>query len=278
MLRPLNFLVYSNIWIGIGAAAITWQYYLVEELTPNWFIISLAFFSTVLTYTFQRYVKIINKTRSGGDRLEWMERNPITVKGIMLFSTAGCIHALFEVSLKSYWLLVITGILSLFYVVKLPGNLGKNLRDIPSLKIFLIGFVWAVIGSFLPYLNLEEAKTEMPWMLFVSNFIFVIAITIPFDIRDLHLDEDDKRTIPQMVGEKKARLIGGILLLLNTVIFSQLTSNSHDLIFALSILVGLFLIWKSKSNAKDLYFSFVIDGLLILQPLCVYLDLYVLKY
>lgn len=278
MLRPLIFLIYSNLWIGIGAAAITWQYYLVERLTPNGFIISLAFFSTVLTYTFQRYVKIINKTRSGGDRLEWMKRNPITVKGIMLFSTVGCIHALFEVSLKSYWLLLATGVLSFFYVVKLPGKLGKSLRDIPSLKIFLIGFVWAVIGSFLPYLNLKEVNTEMPWILFISNFIFVIAITIPFDIRDLNLDEDDKRTIPQMVGERKARLIGVGLLLLSALFFLRLTPNSNDLLFRLSILAGLLLIWKSKSNAKDLYFSFAIDGLLILQPLCVYLDLYVLKY
>jgi hypothetical protein len=140
MLQPLRFLVYSNLWIGLGAATLTWQYYLLTNQEINQSVILLAFFATMLTYTFQRYVKLINKSRAGGDRIEWMERNPLLVKAIMILSTAGCVHALLDISMVSFGILVLTGAMSLFYVVKIPGKVGKNLRDIPSLKIFLIAY------------------------------------------------------------------------------------------------------------------------------------------
>ena len=267
----IKFLIYSNSWIGLGAAALVWQYYLIENIPTNYQVVLLAFFATVLTYTFQRFVKIINNSPTTSERMAWMIQHPILIKSIMIIALVGCVQSIYFVSFTSYILLFITGILSLFYVVKIPIQLQKNLRDIPSLKIFLIGFVWAATGSFLPYLNLNEVSAPIPWALFFCEFLFIIAITIPFDIRDLDLDEVDKKTIPQMVGEKNAKIIAVVLLLLTIPILTALT---HLYLFAFmgSVLCAIVLIIKSKKTAKDVYFSFLIDGLLILQPLCLFVD------
>ena len=49
--------------------------------------------------------------------------------------------------------------------------------------------------------------------LFMGRLFFILAITIPFDIRDLKYDEANLRTIPIIFGASKARLIGLLFLL-----------------------------------------------------------------
>lgn len=271
IIKVIQIVVYTNLWIGLGAGVITWQYYLIFDLEPNLDIILLAFFATVLTYSFQRFVKLMNPAQSGGERLEWMRENPIIVRGIMILSLVGCVVFLLKVSLATYLFLVVAGLMSLFYVIKTPWISGRSLRDIPTLKIFLIAFVWSATGTFLPWLNTEFYPKEIPWLLFVIYFLFVLAITLPFDIRDIYLDEPDKKTIPQRIGEGKTRVLSVILLIGQLAIFSIVFGHWPALLTFFTAL-SVFLILRSKSDTNDLYFSFVIDGLLILQGLVIYYD------
>ncbi|MFT5823676.1 MAG: hypothetical protein ACI8ZM_004938 [Crocinitomix sp.] len=277
LLRFISFLAYSNSWIGFGAAAFIWQYYLIYDLACNWQLITFAFFATVLTYTFQRYYKIISDTKQGGLRMVWMKENPNLIKGIMLVSGIGCLPFLLGMTLSSLFLLFTCGLLSLFYVIKIPGKIGRNLRDIPSLKIFLIGIVWAATSTFLPYLNEPAGTVEIPWLLFIADFVFVVAITIPFDIRDIILDESDKKTIPQLLGETKALWIAVIMLLVNYTLLILVVDSL--LVLTLTCLsLSVIFVRASTKDSPDIYFSFFIDGLLILQPLFLFVDLSALKH
>ena len=275
LLRFINFLVYSNTWIGLGAAAFTGQFYLINDMPFNWYVISFGFFATTLTYTFQRYVKIKNDSK-GGDRLEWMKRNPITVLSFMIVTTLGALWSLFYFEPESYIILPVLGILSLFYIVKIPGKMGRNLRDIPSLKIFLIGLVWAATSTLLPYYNALGINIELPWLLFLSNFIFIIGITIPFDIRDIDLDETEKKTIPQLFGPSKAIWIAIILLAINYFLLNYLTGELLPLT-AIHLVLSILVIRATKVSSGDLYFAFLIDGFLISQALLIFLDCLILK-
>jgi hypothetical protein len=276
LFRFISFLAYSNSWIGFGAAALIWQYYLIDDLTCNWQLITFAFFATVLTYTFQRYYKIISDTKQGGLRMLWMKQNPNLVKGIMIVSVIGCLPFLLGMTLSSLFLLFACGVLSLFYVVKIPGKIGRNLRDIPSLKIFLIGIVWAATSTFLPYLNEPAETVGIPWLLFLADFIFILALTIPFDIRDIILDESNKNTIPQLLGEKKALWIAVIMLLANYALLT-LIADSFLAFTLICLILSIIFVRASTKDAPDIYFSFFIDGLLILQPLFIFVDLLLLK-
>lgn len=267
----LTFLVYSNFWIGTGAALVVWEFYLMGSYPIDYEVISFVFFATILTYTFQRSVKLLQGSRQGSSRLVWMKKNDFLVKTILILSTAACIRHAFYFSIEVYVLLMGCGFLSLFYIVKLPGRLGKNLRDIPSLKIFLIAIVWSATATFIPYLNLENSTDPIPWLLFVANFIFIFALTIPFDIRDLLLDEPEKKTIPQLLGERRsAQLAMGLLIFYWPLLC--LIAGQFLYLSLVGVLLSLRLINGAKKTTNDFYFSFSIDGLLILLPLLLWLD------
>lgn len=269
--RLLTFLVYSNFWIGLGAALITWETYLIHDYPIDYEVISFVFFATILTYTFQRSVKLLNQSRTQNARLRWMRKNDLLVKAILILSTAACIRHAFYFTFEVYVLLVGCGFLSLFYIVKIPGKLGKNLRDIPSLKIFLIATVWSATATLIPYLNLQNYIGEFPWLLFTANFLFIIALTIPFDIRDLHLDEPEKKTIPQLLGEKRSVQLAMALLIVYWPLLCLLTGM---ILYAslLGVCLSIILVNGAKKASNDFYFSLVIDGLLILLPLLFWMD------
>ncbi len=269
--RLLTFLVYSNFWIGLGAGLITWETYIIHDYPIDYEVIGFVFFATILTYTFQRSVKLLNQSRTQNARLRWMRRNDLLVKAILILSTVACIRHAFYFTFEVYVLLVGCGFLSLFYIVKIPGKLGKNLRDIPSLKIFLIATVWSATATLIPYLNLQNHVGEFPWLLFTANFLFIIALTIPFDIRDLHLDEPEKKTIPQLVGERRSVQIAVVLLIVYWPLLCLLTGL---ILYAslLGVCLSIILVNGAKKASNDFYFSFVIDGLLILLPLLFWMD------
>lgn len=271
IIKFIQVIVYTNLWIGIGAAAITWQYYLIHSIPVNYNILSLAFFATVLTYTFQRYIKMINKTHGGGDRLNWMKAHPVLVRGILLATLVGTVVFLLKVQPITFVYLIISGLMSLFYVIKIPGVKGKSLRDIPTLKIFVIASVWAATGTFLPWMNDPVYPNNAPWLYFLIYFIFILAITLPFDIRDIYLDEAEKKTIPQRIGEMNTRILS-ILLLVGHLALIYLALGEWPILYTFFTGLSIFLILKSKSDTNDLYFSFVIDGLLILQGLTIFYE------
>lgn len=104
----------------------------------------------------------------------------------------------------------------------------------------------------------------------IERFIFVFAITIPFDIRDI---SDDKgaglKTIPVMIGEKGSILVANVSLLL----FLALGIFHYTTFHALHILPGLILSALSTLvfiNHKTLrtlpYYHYgILDGTMILQ-------------
>lgn len=270
--RFIQFIAYSNCWIGLGAVLFSLQFYLLENLPPNYPFLVFVFFSTILTYTFQRHVKILAASRIDGERIQWMKSNPMLVKVILAISLIGAIYPLLYFNRNALLALVFLGAISLFYVIKIPLLIKKNLRDIPGLKIFLIALVWSATGSFLPYLNADDTTLKLPFLLFGINFIYIIAITIPFDIRDLDLDETEKKTIPQLLGKKTAIWISILFLLLHYGVQSWCFSTLL-LWSTISLALAILLVAGNYRQREDLYYSFLIDGLLILQPLLLWADL-----
>lgn len=198
-----------------------------------------------------------------------MNQNKTIVLIILILSVLGSLY--FGVQFwENVWLLFgISGLLSFFYVWKIPGLNGKNLRDVPGIKIYIIAIVWVIICVLVPYLinpNLE--RTELIFII-LSELLFMISITIPFDIRDINLDEDSKKTIPQLIGVKKSVWIS-ILLLISSQILLFFVLNTFNFGLILTGLIGSVVLFFAKPNRQELYFSGIIDGLLIAQPIILF--------
>jgi 4-hydroxybenzoate polyprenyltransferase len=148
------------------------------------------------------------------------------------------------------------------------------LRNIPGLKPFLITLVWTLSTVLLPILeaqdlHLTSISMHDTTLLIAKRFLFVGALTIPFDIRDLFEDRRlGVKTIPVLLGEKGAYLFCQVMLVGYVILLFLFRDNGFNLdFFALTstaILAG-WLIFKSKWEKNEYYYFFCMDGVLILQ-------------
>lgn len=267
----IQHLCYSNVWISLGAAAFSFLYFYLNGLPPNWTFLSFIFFATLITYTYQRYQKLIDQDRTSGDRMEWMKAHPIIVKAILGISFIACATLVFSLSFSSILLLLLLAVLSFLYAYKFNpyGGTKTNLRDVPGLKIILIGVVWA--GSSVLLIDIEFGKLNINSIFsFIGMTLFIIGITIPFDIRDLHLDESSKKTIPQLIGYQPSILLAVVLLLSSSIFIYLGTGFNFWILLCASGLIS-FSIIPSSPRKSDLFYSFNIDGTLIVYPMIIYL-------
>jgi 4-hydroxybenzoate polyprenyltransferase len=99
----------------------------------------------------------------------------------------------------------------------------------------------------------------------------VVAITIPFDIRDMFQDKVyGLKTIATVFGEKKALLACQLMLFSYLVLLFLFRDNGfNNDFFALSttIILSGWLIFKSKWEKNEYYYFLYLDGTLILQYL-----------
>ncbi|MEM9646910.1 MAG: hypothetical protein AAF969_00405, partial [Bacteroidota bacterium] len=175
------------------------------------------------------------------------------------------VYFLLELEAKLWWGILILGLISSLYAVPLLPQ-TPNLRSLGGLKIFIVALVWAGFTVLLPVLDSGHVFGWDVYILFFQRFILVLALLLPFEIRDLQWDAPQLRTLPQVYGEGKTKQLGIIL----SVAFFLIPFLKDELSRA-EILGGLFLttvlvvVFLYKSNMQQRYFaSFWVEGLPIL--------------
>lgn len=193
----------------------------------------------------------------------------------------------FFLNTSSKILLISLAITSVAYSLPIFTIHDKHfgLRNIPGVKLFLIAAVWSLSCVLLPILELEssvEASVSMndSILLIAKRFLFIAAITVPFDIRDLFQDKTNElKTIPVILGERKALLIcQGLLVIYLVLLFLFTKSLDGNFIgLTLTIILSGWLIFKSTWQKNEYYYFFFLDGTMIVQflmlVLCSYLPL-----
>jgi 4-hydroxybenzoate polyprenyltransferase len=275
--QPLDFILFSNIFISLGAAAQGLVTYHLLGFDINWFVIGCLFFSTIVSYNFSILIqKPKNPQLSEYRRVRWIFNHYKMNVGITVFAALALIPCFLELHLKAQILLVILGIISIGYSTPLfsIGKTKHGLRNIPGLKLLLISLVWALSSVWFPYveLNKDDKINIHNWELLVlilKRLLFVTAITIPFDIRDMLQDSKYKlKTIATVYGEKKAYLFCQFLLityLLLSVLFPKGGYNLDFYGLSFTIVLTAWLIFKSKWKKNEYYYFFYLDGTLVLQ-------------
>lgn len=273
-LKPIiDLIFYSNLWIACCALALVLQSNMVFtgvlKLTP---LAYLVFFSTLFIYALHRIVGI-SKVH---EFIEDYERYQVIAKfrhHIIVYAVLAAIGgavSFYFISLSAKIALVVPGIISLGYVIPfLKGR--KRLRDFNQIKIYLIAIVWAFVSVLLPALELDRFEESGSWLMALEKAIFIFAITLPFDIRDLKVDaHSNVRTIPAIIGAKKTKVLSLLLLFIcNLLVFV----NYHQTFYESNILWALLLsylltgimIWFSDRVHHDYFFTGLIDGTMLLQ-------------
>lgn len=148
--------------------------------------------------------------------------------------------------------------------------LGKPLREIPFLKIFVIIYVWSAATVVIP-IRLNWWNSDVFYPVLVSRIIFVTMIALAFDI--VHQPEDASKgliTFPTVFGEK-VKYVAFPLGLLG-IFYSILISVQYGVIMAVADFGVTILLFQAHSLRRGKLFPLTLDLMLCLKFALLYLS------
>ncbi|MEP7196868.1 MAG: UbiA family prenyltransferase [Saprospiraceae bacterium] len=281
-------LINSNIYISLAAVFLTVETQIQLGMQPQWHpYLFLIFFGTLLEYNFHRFVTIFtHKEALKSDKHSWVNKNLTNFYILVGVSLIGFVVVVFMAELKVLLTLTPIALITILYSMPFFGKTRSifRLREIPFLKIFLIAFVWATATIILPVSkSLESINYYSVIALLIERFLFIFAITIPFDIRDIDSDNNQGlKTIPNTLSEEKSLNLAyislGLFFIISVIHFSIL--GYWFVLFAIIISAATTFIFLSSKRMKQMpiYHYGILDGTMLLQGLLVFLFYYINLY
>ncbi|WP_370213819.1 hypothetical protein [Mesoflavibacter profundi] len=258
----LDFYINSSIHVALSVYALSWITLLIFNLPYDENILYFNFYATITGYNFVKYFGIA----------KWHHRSLARwLKVIQVFSFFSFLLMVFyalKLEANVLFILAGLGIITFLYAIPiLPKRIfldeQQNLRQISGLKVYIIAAVWAFTTVVLPALNNYQELTSKVWITVLQNFVFVLALMIPFEIRDLKFDSIKLATIPQQIGVKKTKILGVLLLL----IFLGLNVFKEEIItiylykeIIMTFILMLFILFSTKYR-NTYYTSFWVEAL-----------------
>jgi len=270
----LDFFINSSIWVAIAVTALIEVTYFNLEVAANENLLFAAFFGTIFGYNF---IKHFEKEQVKGISFEvfdlgvrgvlkQFEKLTLLQKVIFQLSviSALVVFALFfRFHIKTQLVLLISSVLTFCYAVSLGYS---TLRNISGIKIYVVALVWAFVTVLLPVLEGEIEFTSDVWILLLQRFVFVIVLILPFDIRDLSVDDKKLGTMPQKIGVQKTKFYGLFLLMVFFFLefFKDEVLAINTVILPLVFLVTVLFLTLAKEKQPKYYASFFVEGIPVL--------------
>lgn len=270
-------LLFSNIFMALCAVAQGLVTFHLIGSKPVYPALGILFAATLGLYNVSILVSKPKKPlRSPYRRIRWFFSHYRLMVSFTIVSLLMLIPLFLFVTFESKILLLFMAILSFGYSLPLftNGDQKFGLRHIPGLKPFLITVVWTLSTVLLPVLEaMDQHMTSISMrdttILLAKRFLFIGALTVPFDIRDLFQDKQNNlKTIPVAWGEKNAYLFCQFLLLGYIILLFIYRGNGFNTDFvslSLTVILTGWLIFRSKWEKDEYYYFFYLDGVLILQ-------------
>lgn len=216
--------------------------------------------------------------RSGNDR--YSLNRPL----LLLFFVA--VLLLFFLPIHTILLSLTGGVMCIMYIYKIRfRKFVFEIRNIPLLKNLWLAIIWALLTVWVPlsFYHHPIGFHDEAGYLFLRRFFFILAIAIPYDIRDYRKDQANRlQTLPVTIGIQKTKMIAIIALICFTGLVFQTSWNSGDgnvmihktsLAFYISIFITGIIILFTNTRKKKYFYSLVLDGTMILQFMLVLLFL-----
>lgn len=254
-----EFYIHGNIHVALSVwsmAQITGLYF---DFSPGKSSLFLAL-ATFLSYNFIRYVKYKNKDLQN-HLYAWFSLNKTILLWINVLVGIAFVYLVFQFNLQALLVLIPFGVATLLYmlpVLKWKGT-TYSFRKIPGFKIFCIAISWSGVVVFFPIQVHSMELGSLSMLFFLLQFLFVLLLTLPFDIRDVNFDDNGLKTIPQWLGLNYSKILGFSITLI--IAFLQLHYFYKTAVIMLfgTILASLFLFF-SKPNQSKYYASFWVEA------------------
>lgn len=261
MKRGFAFYVFANIHVAVAAYCLTKISFLVYDINNQTFA-NFVFFATILSYNLIRFAQM-EKIQSMVSI--WIRANKKYLVILNVVALLGSIFYLISFSFEEILQMIPFVIATLLYVFPhKKKNLG--LRTIPGLKLFIISITWAGLTLYLPLFSYDLINSEAGYISLVQRFLFILAITIPFDIRDAQFDLPGLHTLPQQLGVSNSKIIA-VLALFTVVLLDTMIPYTHPGFFRINLFImvlSVIMITFSGTKRGRYYTAFWIESLPIL--------------
>jgi hypothetical protein len=259
--RSFEFYVFGNIHVAVAAYCLTKISLLLFDIN-NQPLANFVFFSTVLSYNF---IRLFQVDRLNSMMAIWIRANKRALIVLNSFAFLGCGYYLLNFKLVEIFVLFPFVLATLFYVFPFKNKIA-GLRNVPGLKLFLISITWAGLTLYLPLFSAEFQNSEQLYTSMTQRFLFIFAITIPFDIRDAQFDLPGLNTIPQVLGVNKSKMIAIAALLIAVVLDTRIAYEDPNYLWINLFIMGLsmMMIAFSGPQRRRFYTAFWIEALPVL--------------
>ena len=253
----LRLFVYANFWVAGAVYALT----RVTEILIDAHHHSLAVLNaagTLVVYGFARYFEGPSGSDHTSKITAWRQQMPnLTKLSIVGGATFSIIQLVQIGSISLFFHYVIGAAVAMLYPLPwIMKNKGGGLRSVPGLKLFIISFVWAFSTGFLP--AIWNGHNGWYWLL--ERFFWTMALTIPFDVRDIKLDAESIKTLPHVIGPRNSIYLAHAALWMSFSILVMIFGMPVFSTFILFLFFAIIII-IARAELGDLYYSFLIEGL-----------------
>lgn len=268
----LDFIGYSNLFLALAVFCSTIQggFIFRHAYIPTLFFSVFNFMAAFFLYNLQRIYQSTLPTTEA--RLLWYRKNKKWIFTLAILFSVGFAETAWEICYtykQGVFVYCICALLSIIYF--LPP---LNLRKLPYIKQFYIALMWIIVCIVIPFLFDEEnfygflffGKDE--WLYVISQFCFIAALCIPFDIRDINKDrEEGTKSVPVMLGIKNAKFFAIALLLIYFVLSFFIDTKNLVGVRGIIFIVASVVVWLSEVKRHRYYFIYLADGIIILQTI-----------
>lgn len=275
-IKTLDFYLYSSIHVAVSASFFILQTYILFDITIDQHYIFFIFSSTIFLYALHNVLGLyIHDNKVQRNKISTINKMRNILLPLIVITGISTLYCFTQLNYSEIATLAIFAFISIWYVLPIFGN-KKRLSDYPIIKIFMVALVWAAISTIIPLNDFTEGNTTK-LLYFIEKFMYIFALVIPFDIRDIDFDKSrDIKTLPIVYGKTKSIILAILALLvsISSSIYLHYTSIYSDRQL-ISILIGYIIsgivIYYASRKKHDYYFTGVVDGLPILNLLIILL-------
>jgi len=258
----------SSLHVGLAVSAFSYVTILEYQLQISPALLPFVFCSTVLAYNFTKYLSLARR-----EELAFTAKLK-TIAAVTILSFVCTIFTAFSLDRSTLGFTTIPALLTAAYALPLFQN-RTNLRHLYGAKLFIIGAVWALVTVGLPFAAHQGSLPALS-AIFTEGFqrlLFVMVLTLPFDIRDVQTDKEQLGTIPQIFGVRTTKTIGLIALSVVFLIEIAQTNSFHSgfAVFILMVGTTALLIHQSMTVRSPWFASFWVEGVPILWAVLLFL-------
>ncbi|WP_348823588.1 hypothetical protein [Flavobacterium aestuarii] len=251
----LNFYLNSSIHVALSCFALVQITFHVFRIPHDEAMALFVFFGTIVGYNFVKYDALVRVNK----RIVRKQLKIIAVLSFISFFLVG--YYFFHLNRITQTVAVAILAMTALYTLPFFPN-RRNARNWAGVKIYIVALCWVGATLVLPFINAEVPFSSDFFIKCIQRFILVFVLILVFEIIDLANDDPHLKTVPQMIGVKKTKLLGFLLLV--PFWFLEIfisTFNYHDAVINLIMVIMLMLfIYFANTNRSKYYTSFWVEA------------------